>query len=159
MAVFEPGIHVRPPVEGDLETLAQLILRFYRFNEEFDPAWAVVGDAEEKAREVARRYIEGEGLTLVALVDDKVVGYLHAEIRENPMLATGRLGVITELYVHPQYRRRGLASRLVEEAARRLAERGVEHVAAEFPSKNYVAEAFYSKRGFRPYTSIYLREV
>ncbi len=159
MAVYEPGLHVREAQEGDVEALARLILRFYRFNEEFDPAWAVAEDAEEQARRLAVEYAGGRGLTLVAVSDEEVVGYLHVEVRENPMLASKRLGVITELYVLPSHRGRGIASRLVEEAQRILASRGVEHVAAEFPTQNYVAEGFYKSRGFRPYTSLYLREV
>jgi len=131
--VYEPSTHVRRPVEGDEAALARLILRFYRFNEEFDPAWAVAGDAEEAAAALAREYVAGKGLTLVAVSDEEVVGYLHAEVRENPMLEARRIGVITELYVLPQHRGRGIASRLVEEAAAALAGEGVEHVAAGVP--------------------------
>ncbi len=157
--MYEPGIHVRKPTENDMEQLAELINRFYLFNEEFDPAWAIVEKAEAEAKTLAKEYIEGKGITLVAVIDDKVVGYIHAEIRENRMLESKKLGVITEVYVHPQARRRGIASRLVEEIQVLLGERGVKHVAAEFPAENFVARNFYSKLKFRPYASIYLREV
>ena len=157
--MYEPGIHVRPPSEGDAEDLARLILRYYRFNEEFDPAWSLAEDAGEQARRLAAEYIAGKGVTLVALCDSRVIGYVHAEVRENPMLESKRIGVITELYVHPECRGRGIATRLVEETSRALAAQGVERVAAEYPTANYVARRFYESRGFRPYTSLYLREV
>jgi len=157
--MYEPGVVVRPPRPGEEEALAGLILRFYMFNEEFDPAWAVTEDAEEAAREVAREYVAGKGYTLVAVSDGRIVGYLHLEVRENRMLAARRVGVITELYVHPSWRGRGVASLLVEEAQQLLDREGVPHIAAEFPTKNYVAERFYTKKRFRPYTSLYLREV
>jgi len=118
-----------------------------------------VADPDNTARIVAKEYIEGGGETLVALIDSQIVGYIHAEIRENKMLEAGRIGVITEVYVHPQARRRGIASRLVEEMQALLSERGIRHVAAEFPAQNFVARDFYSKLKFRPYASIYLREV
>ncbi len=157
--MYEPGINVRKPLPGDEEGLARLIKRFYLFNEEFDPAWAVVDNVDEAALERARAYIGGEGFTLVASLDERIVGYLHAVVRENPMLAIGRLAVITELYVEPTARGRGIATTLVEEAQRLLERQGITHIAAEFPTQNYVAENFYKSRKFRPYTSLYLREV
>ena len=157
--MYEPGVIVRPPREGEEEALARLILRFYLFNEEFDPAWAITDKPEEAALERARAYIAGEGETLVAVVDGRIAGYLHLEVRENPMLAAKKIGVITELYVEPSMRGRGIATLLVDEAEKMLERKGVPHIAAEFPSKNYVAERFYTKKKFRPYTSIYLREV
>ncbi len=157
--MYEPGILVRKPREEELDQLADLIKRFYIFNEEFDPAWSIVADPDNTARIVAKEYIEGAGETLVALIDSQVVGYIHAEIRENKMLEASKIGVITEVYVHPQARRRGIASRLVEEMQALLGEKGVRHVAAEFPAQNFVAKEFYSKLKFRPYASIYLREV
>lgn len=157
--MYEPAIVVRKPLEEDLEALANLIKRFYLFNEEFDPAWAVADNLDQAVLERAKAYINGEGLTLVAVLDKGPVGYLHAEVKENPLLATRKLGVITELYVTPSMRKRGIATRLVEEAQNAMAEMGITHIAAEFPSKNFVAESFYRKLKFRSYSSIYLREV
>ncbi|MCE4599974.1 MAG: GNAT family N-acetyltransferase [Desulfurococcales archaeon] len=157
--MYEPALYIRKPLESDADSLAQLIKRFYLFNEEFDPAWATVENIDEATAEVAKKYIEGDGLTLVAVCDNELIGYLRAEIRENPVLATGKIGVITELYVIPSKRGRGIASRLVDEARNRFAEMGITHVAAEFPAKNFVAEAFYKKLKFREYSSVYLREV
>lgn len=157
--MYEPALSVRKPVESDLEALANLIKRFYLFNEEFDPAWAVTDNLDQAAMERAKAYIEGEGITLVAVCDDEPVGYLHVEIRDNPMLSTRKLGIITELYVIPAKRGRGIASKLVEEAQKELSSLGIAHIAAEFPSQNFVAQSFYTKLKFRSYSSIYLREV
>ncbi len=157
--MYEPGIHVRKPNENDLDPLAELIKRFYLFNEEFDPAWAIIPDPDNTARIVAKEYIDGKGLTLIALIDENVIGYVHAEIRENKMLEAGKIGILTEIYVHPQARRRGIASRLVEEIQVELGNLGIRHIAAEFPAMNFIAKEFYIKLKFRPYSSIYLREV
>lgn len=157
--MYEPGLTVRKPLIGDLEPLANLIKRFYIFNEEFDPAWAVTDNLDESTHEKANKYINGEGITLVAVFDGELIGYLHVEIRENPMLLTRKIGVSTELYVIPARRGRGVASRLVEEAQKELSSLGITHIAAEFPSQNFVAQSFYTKLKFRSYSSIYLREV
>jgi len=52
-----------------------------------------------------------------------------------------------------------IASKLVEEAQKELSSLGIAHIAAEFPSQNFVAQSFYTKLKFRSYSSIYLREV
>ncbi len=158
--MYEPSVVVRRAEARDAEALAGLIERFYRFNEEFDPAWAVAAEAGEKALELAKAYITDENsVVLVAEADGRVVGFVRAEVRDRPMLEAGRIGVIVELYVHPQYRRRGVAGRLVDEALRQLAGRGVRVLGAEFPSANVIARRFYEKHGFRPYTSVYIRDV
>jgi len=157
--MYEPGIVVRKPLEGDLEKLAELIVRFYRFNEEFDPAWSLVSNAEEKAREVAKSYIDGEGYTLVASYEGGLVGYIHAYIAKYPMLEMSRQAVVSELYVMPQYRGRGIATMLLDHLVDEVSGDGVRVVTSMFPVANFVAEHFYKKRKFRPYISIYLREV
>ncbi|MEB3774599.1 MAG: GNAT family N-acetyltransferase [Desulfurococcales archaeon] len=157
--MYEPGLSVRRASESDLESLSRLVYRFYSFNQEFDPAWALDADAENIAAELAKEYISGEDLVLVADYDNEVVGYIRIVVMENRILASKRLGVIKELYVLPPFRGRGIASRLIAEAQKRLEEAGVKHIAAEFPSANYVAEEFYKSLRFRPYMSMYLREV
>ncbi len=158
--MYEPSIVVRKAGPDDVEDLLVMIEKFYRFNEEFDPAWSVKEETRDVAKEMASKYIEDpRSVVLVAQVDGKIIGFVRAEIRENPILENGRLGIIVELYVHPQYRRRGVAKRLVEEASKELALRGVSVVGAEFPAANSVARAFYENLGFRPYLSVYIKEV
>ncbi|MEB3760582.1 MAG: GNAT family N-acetyltransferase [Desulfurococcales archaeon] len=157
--MYEPGIVVRKVEERDVDQLAELIFRFYLFNEEFDPAWSMVENARERAREIAELYANGQGYTLIAQFEDRIIGFIHAEIIEKPMLASGRIGVIKELYVIPQFRGQGIATRLVDELQDMLKDNNIYYIAAEFPSANVVAEGFYRSRKFRPYTSLYLREV
>jgi GNAT superfamily N-acetyltransferase len=67
--------------------------------------------------------------------------------------------VVRELYVLPQHRGKGIASKLVEAMEKELASKGITVMTSEFPTANFIAERFYKAKGFRPYTSIYLREV
>lgn len=160
MSPFEPGIHVRKPVEGDADSLARLISRFYMFNEEFDRAWALAPDYEERARESAERCIKCEDcICLVGVYNERVVGYVRAVVRENKMLASGRMGFIEELYVVPEERKSGVGRMLVREVLREMARLNVRMLAASFPEANFVAESFYRKLGFRRYMSVYLMEV
>lgn len=152
---------IRPPVSGEeLERAAKFLVRFYRVNEEFDPLYTVVDDPEPVARQLIQRYSEEENsVLLVALSEGRMVGLIHGEVRHNPMLRASPLGVMMELYVHPSYRRRGVARRLIEEAAKKLREKGAKAIAAEFPYLNEIAVSFYKDLGFRPLTSVYIKEL
>jgi ribosomal protein S18 acetylase RimI-like enzyme len=156
--VYEPGIVVREAQPGDAREIAALIVRFYMLNEEFDPAWTAV-ESVEAAERLAKRAIEAEDeVVLVAEVGGVIAGVARAVLVDEPMLSNSPLAVLKELYVKPEYRRRGIASKLVEEAFNHLKKLGAKVLAAEFPSQNEVAERFYEKLGFRPFKSVYIRE-
>jgi ribosomal protein S18 acetylase RimI-like enzyme len=159
--LYEPGVSVRPPSRGDEEGLARLIYRFYAFNEEFDPAWALGENAEEDARREAEKLAAGEtsDIVLVAEVDGELVGYVRGVIRRFPLLKDGAIGVITELYVHPKYRGRRIGAVLIERFSDEARRRGAVRIAAEVPSRNVVAEKFYEKLGFRRFMETFVKEV
>ncbi len=155
----QPMISIRPARREDLDQLVEYIVRFYRVNEEFDPLYTLRADAKEQARKLVEHYLSKENsVFLVAEANARIIGIARGELRENPLLEASPLGVIVELYVHPSYRRRGVARMLVEELTRRLKEMGAKAIAAEFPQLNEIAVNFYRKLGFRPLTSIYVRE-
>lgn len=157
--MYEPGVVVRRASERDLDDVAELMIRFYRFNEEFDPAWTLGEEDPDKVKGILAEYMERGDLILVAEVEGRVVGFLRAGIVENKLLERSRIGLLRELYVKPEYRRRGIARKLIEEASEELKRRGAQLIAAEFPGLNVVAEDFYRKLGFRLYTSVFVREV
>ncbi len=157
--MFEPRLTIRRATEADLDGLATLMRRFYMFNEEFDQAMEAISDIKEKALEVARARIASNDLILVALYEGRLIGYVYGSIIENPLLARRRIGVLKELYVVPEERGRGVATALIESAMTELSKIGVKYIAVEFPTRNVVAQKFYEKLGFRPYMSVYLKEV
>lgn len=159
VAMFEPAIVVRKPREEDVGELARLILRFYMFNEEFDPSMELAPNAREAAFEIAKSRVKDGGLTLIAVAEGKVIGYVYGIVAENPMLARRSIGVLKELYVIPEERMKGVATMLIEHAKREFSKLGIRHVAVEFPARNIIAEKFYEKIGFRKFTNIYLKEV
>ncbi len=159
VAMFEPAIVIRKPREEEVGELAKLILRFYMFNEEFDPSMELAPNAREAALEIAKSRVKDGGLTLVAVSEGRVIGYVYGVVVENLMLARRNIGVLRELYVVPEERMKGVATTLIEHAKREFSKLGIRHVAVEFPARNVIAEKFYEKIGFRKFTSIYLKEV
>ncbi len=157
--MYEPGIVIREANENDLDKIAVLLIRFYRFNEEFDPAWGTKKLTKEDAEDILKERLEKGDLLLLAEHEGEIVAFLRAEMEENPFLENDKVMEIKELYVKPEFRRRGIAKRLVSEAGKFLPRRGAKLLAARFPALNVIAEDFYRKLGFRSYVSIYIQEV
>ena len=159
--MYEAGFTIRPPRPEDAKKLADLMYRFYAFNEEFDPAWVLGENAEDKAREEASKLASGEtaDIAFIAEFEGSIVGYIRGYLRALPMLKESIVGVITELYVHPRFRGRKIGALLIERFAEEARRRGASRIAAEIPSNNVVAERFYSKLGFRKFMTTFIREV
>ncbi len=144
-------VAIRPAREEDIEILAEFVIRLKQVNEELDPMYITRHDI----REVAERYVK-ESLSdknvilLVAETDGKVIGMVRAVIHERLFYEPRKEAIITDIYVHPSYRRRALASMLLDRLADELRERGVSLLVAEYPPGNKIAEKFFEKTGFKP---------
>lgn len=117
-----------------------------------DEVWAYAEDATAHWRDYFRRFVERPD-TLALLAEapaGDVVGFLLAEVRPEPRVFGKRdQGFIGDLAVHPDWRRRGVASALVERAFDELRRRGVHHVILHVALDNEPAVAFYERNGMR----------
>ncbi|GBC70570.1 hypothetical protein HRbin02_00338 [Candidatus Calditenuaceae archaeon HR02] len=153
-------ISVRLAEERDREQIIDLMVRAKRLNEEFDPLLKL----SSRLQEVVTKYVE-EALTspasllVVAERGGRLVGILKAEIVNRIFYDPPLEGIIRELYILPEYRRKGVGKMLVTEAFRILQERGAGLLTAEFPSLHKIAVEFYEKMGFRPIFSKYTIEI
>jgi ribosomal protein S18 acetylase RimI-like enzyme len=155
-------IHLRPARPADVSALVPLMLRLKRLNEEFDPLLRVREDAESQAREILKAALSDPKTIVLAAEGigpdrDKVVGFVHALLRERPFYTPETEGVIVDIYLLPLYRRHGVGEYLLKEISAQLKARGAGVVIAEFPAQNEIASRFYAKRGFRPITSRHAR--
>jgi len=79
--------------------------------------------------------------------DGGVVGYVVAEVTPNHGRAFGH---VKDIAVHPEHRRRGIASTLLERALVTLAGEGATSVKLEVREDNEPAQALYREFGFAP---------
>ena len=160
--MYEAGVTIRRPKKGDEADLALLIYRFYLFNEEFDPAWSLSDNAKDSAITEAARLVsqrENGEIVLVAEINGSLVGYVRGFIRTLPLLSEGSIAVISELYVKPGFRGRGVGKLLIDAFSDEARRMNASRIAAEVPSQNIVAEKFYEKLGFRKFMITFVKEV
>lgn len=88
--------------------------------------------------------------TVVALDKDKIVAYITFYIKERlPMYKLKRVGHISGLMVNKDYRRLGIAKKLLGFAKDWFKRKGVKYSYLETSSENHGAIKFYSKNKFQ----------
>jgi GNAT superfamily N-acetyltransferase len=91
------------------------------------------------------------GTLLVAEGDGSLVGVLGASW-QRAIHVPGRYATIQDLWVHPEWRSRGIGAELVEALAARAREQGVGRIEVGLPREDFAAieqtEAFYRGAGF-----------
>lgn len=82
---------------------------------------------------------------------DGFIGAFAADRMVGCVIATddGRRGWINRLAVHPEYRRGGLAGRLIAAAEREFHRRGLRVIAALIDRENVSSQVLFEKNGYR----------
>jgi ribosomal protein S18 acetylase RimI-like enzyme len=151
-------IVVRKAKIEDLQQLAQLIVRMKKLNEEFDPFFKVVPDAEKQALKYLSNSLNSENSVIfVSTNGKKILGIIRAEIEDRIFYEPSERGHITDFYILPEARRRALGNEMLLQISKELKRMGAEMITAEFPAQNEIAVRFYHKRGFRALTNIFAK--
>ena len=149
-------IKIRDLEENDLKEATDLVVRLKKFNSEHDPLFALTEDLDN----VVMKYLK-ESITmdsrdvLVAEEEGKIVGIVLAEIVDRLFYQPLKEVRITELYVLPAYRKKGLGKRLIDEIAKKEKKKGCNIITVEFPNENLLAHKFYTSQGMRSIICVY----
>jgi len=130
-------VTVRAATDDDFALLTEL---WQAFEREVPPPRHHDLDPEKELAEI--REIVAAGLAFLAEDDHEVVGFALAR------RIGSRSGRLSDLYVVPAARRRGVASALVGAVVEALAPEGVEHLELEVLSSNTAARSVYHRWGF-----------
>lgn len=163
LPVGETGGNARIEV-ADSSVLAQIIdlwTELMEFHQEFEPHYRVKGDAQLEFQAYLYESMESdESMVLVAMDGEETVGYSISRIAEHPpVFEIETFGLIVEIYVKEEYRRRGLASSMLDEIVRRFDSRGIGRLELHIAAGNEAALAFWESQGFRVYESVLSRDL
>jgi GNAT superfamily N-acetyltransferase len=112
-----------------------------------------VTGAAGATRDHVADHVASEGTTLVARLDEQVVGLVTVRwTSRNPVFADRGIPLIQQVAVAPEYRRSGVATALMESAERLAAERGRSSVGVTVGlfDEYGPAQCLYAKRGYVP---------
>ncbi len=144
-------IHIRAlGQEDDFHDLIALSRDFFQeyeaYHEEFFKIELL--DDEHIVDYFSRWLNDENGNTFIALAENRIVGYVTVYVREQATFwKVKKVGDISGLMVHKDYRRRGIASQLLARARAFFAEHGVKYFTLFTATENKAAIGFYERNG------------
>jgi len=139
------------------EHVQQIIVvwqEFTQFHLDAEPLWNpgenAIGDFEI---ELIKQIQSDDAMVLVAIEQEEVLGFLIAEIgNQPPVFRLDRWGIITDLGIKKEYRRNGIGEKMLSEAMNWFAKDNIKLVEVYLLVQNQVATSFWSKQGFRVFS-------
>jgi ribosomal-protein-alanine N-acetyltransferase len=107
-------------------------------------------DDEFWDEELLKDWVAGDDVLLVVEADGEVVGFMLTQIHK----AT-KAGYLSDVAIHPDFRGRGVGSRLIEAVLARLKERGIQYVYGLTKVENDKIHGLLKKFGFTQGNAFY----
>jgi ribosomal protein S18 acetylase RimI-like enzyme len=132
-------VHIRHANEADLPALE----------------W---GGEYRRYRHIYRRAMEearqGRRILFVAEVDGEIVGQIFIQLNPNRSRRKGKLttGYLQSFRIKPQFRNRGIGTRLIEQAEEVLKEREFQRAVIAVAQDNLDARRLYERQGYSVFT-------
>lgn len=99
-------------------------------------------------------------MSLVAVIDGKVIGYCLGIIREYPRVHKVRqCGEINDIAVTQHYRKKGIGTKLFRTVTEWFTSKGIHRLEAKVATSNLVSVNFWKKLGFRSYESVVFKKL
>ncbi len=140
------SLSIRQAEYLDSYNVGQLLsLSFYPWGQWARPLMdlLVALDVQSRFNEPGSQYI-----CMIALVGNQVVGSLEISLRYIPI---GRVPYLFNLAVHPQWRRRGIGSKLIDAGEAKVADWHIPYLYLHVLANNYAAQKLYFRSGFECY--------
>jgi ribosomal protein S18 acetylase RimI-like enzyme len=144
-----PEFTIRRAAKADAEALVSLWRKLVRHHEKLGDRTGLSPDAPRAWAKFLREHLRAKtSAVLVAESAGRLLGMGMASVRESPPTsASRRRGVITDLYVEPEWRRRGAGRALVAALLEHLRALGLAEADVTAASVNPEAALFWQKMG------------
>ncbi len=146
-------MEITPARAQDIDAILTLWGELARFHADLDPAFTPgPGWRPAYAGYLATLLDRPDARVLVASEAERIVGYGVARITLlPPFFADRRRGFIQDVFTEREYRRRGIAHRLVSDLLTWLRDEAVTTVELTVATNNEAATQLWERLGFRPY--------
>ena len=95
------------------------------------------------------RYVNDESrILLVDVEDDEIVAFIYGYMVNEDSVILNKRAVLDALYVREEYRKHGIANRLVKEFIKWTNEKKVKYVEVSVMAKNIAAKKLYKNNSF-----------
>jgi len=144
-------IEIRPLAKSDnLDDLIELSQAFFEEYEPFHADFFKIDQLrDDDVISYFNKWIEHpDGETFIAFDSNKIVAYITVYVSSQPgYWKVKQVGNISGLMVQKDYRRKGIARRLLEQSVIFFKQKDVRYFTVYTSSENYIALRFYKKHG------------
>jgi len=142
-------VDIRRAGSGDIDEITRLWVHLQADNAMLDSRLLASGEAMNRFRDYAAGVLETKHTAcFLATESGKVIGFTLGQIHQRPTLALGDCGYITDLYVDPDHRLRGLGRALYHALRDWYHSRGIISIEVQIVRASSGSQAFWRKMGF-----------
>jgi len=157
-APAHPGLDIRPAEFADGPAVVNMWMTLQRQIDSYPPAAFGAADEDSQLETFVTMFehsLEMESsLMLVSTLDDTVVGTLSIYITERSGYADPATALLVSVWVNPEQRRLGIASKMLEMARRWAKSQDVISLQVGWHPANQPASEFWRAQGFAGYEVI-----
>lgn len=136
--------------------ITKLWMEFMYFNTEIEP-FDTSGDnvLTQVENHLRNKITSDDSLVLVAVEDQKVVGYSISQITRMPPFSRGKtIGVIYDMAVTASHRRKGIGKEMLDWIKTWFNNRGIKRIEISVVTKNTIGSSFWREQGFQDFEQI-----
>ena len=143
---------VRRATEADLDSIVKLGRELIEYHIKFDEYYRFKENIDETARKFHLENITAENtMLLVTEVSSEIVGFTLGKIRKTPpIFQIEEFGLVIDLYVKKEYRRKRIGEKLTHELLKWFKSKGMKRVEVFIDIKNNIGVSAWTKFGFEP---------
>ena len=142
---------IRKATLNDLYDIQLLNNQLFKLEKEnFDPTLVENWPITEEGKKYFKILIE-ESYVIVAILNDKIVGYLAGSINEKGSYEEIQYGEINNMFINDDYRGYGIGKLLINDFKKYCISNDIKDLIVTASAKNMNAIEFYRKNGFNDF--------
>jgi len=144
---------IREAVSEDIDTIITLWKEFMEFHAARDPFFEIASGGDSNFKKfIIDKLSDESSFIFVARMEKVIAGYCLGYISEYPpVFRIKRFGMISDMAVNINYRRKGIGERLLEESKKWFTQKEIQRVELKVAISNEISTSFWRKMGFKPF--------
>ena len=140
-------ISIRKATSEDTPEIVDMHIALKRHLEASNPhIWKTTTNREK----LTETYQNPDLLLYITTTNNTTNGYICGQIQTRTNMTPHKIGFIRNIYVKPEHRHKGTATKLVKTLCNHYTQQNVDEVNLRYVIGNKEAENFWNKLGFRP---------
>jgi len=144
-------LQIRGATKGDTNEIIFMMNKFQEHMERCNSnVWKITEYGRNEIESIVDEMLSGFRKTFIAEKNGMVVGFAHCHVERRMNYTPGTIGYFDMLYVKKEYRRMGIASKLIHEVCDYFTIEHVVEVNLRYVVGNSEAEALWENLGLNP---------